>query len=122
MLQRAGIVKPWPNQKDQGHFEVTGKPGHKMAFRVPPLRNVTETAPYFHDHSARSLRKAIRDIALYEQGMYIDLDEILLIEAFLESFTGALPSDYIRPPAGSAKSSEDPAEKNGSEAGRTGGS
>ena len=99
MIQVAGILKPWPNQKDLGHFEVSGNAAHKMGFRVPPLRNVAETAPYFHDYSARSLRRAIRDIALYEQGMFLELEEILLIESFLKSFTGELPTDYIKPPS-----------------------
>lgn len=66
------------------------KPAHKLAFRVPPLRNVAETAPYFHDHSARSLCRAIRDIAFLEQGMNLSLEEIVAIETFLESFTGKL--------------------------------
>ena len=99
MLQKAGIIKPWPNQKDQGHFNVSGNPEHKLVFRVPPLRNVVETAPYFHDYSSRSLRRAIRDITLHEQGMYLRFDEILLIESFLKSFTGDLPGEYIKPPS-----------------------
>lgn len=102
MVQIAGIMKPWPNQKDLGLFEVTEKPAHKLAFRVPPLRNVSETAPYFHDHSQRSLRWAIRDIAFLEQGMILDVEEIFALESFLKSFTGKLPSEYIKPPKGAA--------------------
>ena len=100
MIQIAGVIKPWPNQKDLGHFEVSGNPGHKMGFRVPPLRNVAKTAPYFHDHSARSLLRAIREISLYEQGLYLTFEEILLIESFLKGFTGEIPTDYISPPDG----------------------
>lgn len=92
-------MRPWPNQKDLGYFEVTKNPAHKLVFRVPPLRNVAETGPYFHDHSGRSLRRAIRDITLHEQGMYLETDKILLIEAFLKSFTGKLPSTYIKQPS-----------------------
>ena len=97
MIHKAGIVKPWPNQKDLGHFEVTGKAAHKMAFRVPPLRNVAVTGPYFHDHSARSLRRAIWAISIHEQGVKLDFDDIRLIESFLESLTGKLPTEYIKP-------------------------
>jgi cytochrome c peroxidase len=106
MIQIAGIIQPWPNQKDLGHFEVSGNAAHKMGFRVPPLRNVTETAPYFHDHSARSLLRAIRDISLREQGLYLTFDEILSIEAFLKSFKGEIPTEYIQPPKGYSLSSE----------------
>jgi cytochrome c peroxidase len=103
MIQIAGIIQPWPNQNDLGHFEVSGNSAHKMGFRVPPLRNVTETAPYFHDHSARSLLRAIRDISLREQGLYLTFDEILSLEAFLKSFTGEIPTEYIQPREGVAK-------------------
>ena len=96
MIQIAGVIKPWPNQKDLGHFEVSGNPGHKMGFRVPPLRNVAKTAPYFHDHSARSLLRAIREISIYEQGLYLTFEEILLIESFLKAFTGEIPGEYIQ--------------------------
>jgi len=99
MIQIAGIIQPWPNKEDLGHYEVSGNAAHKFAFRVPPLRNVTETAPYFHDHSARSLLRAIRDISLREQGLYLTFDEILSIEAFLKSFKGEIPTEYIQPPA-----------------------
>ena len=99
MIQKAGIIKPWPNQKDLGHFDITGKAAHKMAFRVPPLRNVAVTAPYFHDHSVRSLRRAIWTISILEQGVKLDFDDIRLIESFLESLTGELPTTYIKPPA-----------------------
>ena len=103
MIQIAGIIQPWPNQSDLGHFEVSGNAAHKMGFRVPPLRNVTETAPYFHDHSARSLLRAIRDISLREQGHYLTFDEILSLEAFMKSFKGEIPTEYIRPREGVAK-------------------
>lgn len=98
MLQKAGVVHPWPNQKDKGYFEVSKNPAHKMVFRVPPLRNVSETAPYFHDRTGRSLRRAIYLITIHEQGMYLASDEIVLIEAFLKSFTGKLPTRYIQSP------------------------
>jgi len=52
IYQKAGFVEPWPSQKDQGRFEVTKVDGDRMQFKVPSLRNVTRTAPYFHDGSA----------------------------------------------------------------------
>jgi cytochrome c peroxidase len=103
MLQKAGILYPWPNQKDRGHAEVSGNAAHTMLFRVPPLLNVAETAPYFHDHSGRNLRRAIRDIGLREQGLFLGREEILLIESFMESFTGKIPEEYRKPPTRSEK-------------------
>ena len=99
MLQKVGIIRPWPNQEDQGYYEFSKKSEHKMVFKVPPLRNVEKTAPYFHDYSARSLRRAIKMMAYYERGQDLGYDQILDIEAFLNSLTGEIPEDYIRPPA-----------------------
>jgi len=103
MLQELGYVKPWPNQKDLGYYKISGNPAHKLVFRVPPLRNVEKTGPYFHDHSVRSLRWAIREITLHQQGLYLSLSEVRAIESFMKSFTGELPRDYIKPPGGDKK-------------------
>ncbi|MCX5745201.1 MAG: cytochrome-c peroxidase [Proteobacteria bacterium] len=55
MFQRAGFVKPWPNQADLGRYEITKVDADKMMFKVPTLRNIAMTAPYFHDGSGATL-------------------------------------------------------------------
>ena len=62
--QQVGSVKPWPNQEDQGRFEVTKDPSDKMMFKAPSLRNVAMTAPYFHDGSVKTLSEAVKEAAL----------------------------------------------------------
>ncbi len=46
-----GLVKPYPDTKTLGRFNVTGKEYEKFVFKVPTLRNIELTAPYFHDAS-----------------------------------------------------------------------
>ncbi len=99
MLEKVGVVVPWPNQKDQGRFEITGAPADRMMFKVPTLRNVAETAPYFHDGSADDLPTAVRMMARHQLGIDPSPDETASIVTWLKSLTGTLPEDYIAKPA-----------------------
>ncbi len=91
MYMKLGLVKPWPNQEDLGRFEITKEEGHKMVFKVPGLRNVTETGPYFHDGSEESLEEAVRLMALHQSGRELSPEDAKAIVAFLGSLTGELP-------------------------------
>jgi cytochrome c peroxidase len=99
MFAKVGAVEPWPNQKDQGRYEVTKKPEDKMLFKVPTLRNVEHTAPYFHDGSASTLDQAVRKMGKHQLGLDLSADEVTSIVAWLKSLTGKLPSEYIAAPA-----------------------
>jgi cytochrome c peroxidase len=88
LYQKAGLVKPWPNQKDQGRFDITKKDEDKMMFKVPGLRNITKTAPYFHDGSGKTLEQAIKDMATLQSSKELKDDEVKSIVAFLETLTG----------------------------------
>lgn len=96
--QKAGAVKPWPNQEDEGRYEVTEEESDKMMFKVPSLRNVTETAPYFHDGSVDSLVKAIQEMGEHQLGRDISKKEAKKIAAWMESLKGEIPKDYIKKP------------------------
>jgi cytochrome c peroxidase len=98
VYQKAGLVKPWPNQKDQGRFEVTKNDIDKMMFKVPGLRNVQKTAPYFHDGSATTLEEAVKTMASLQSGKELKDDEVKSIVAFLDTLTGDLPTDLIKQP------------------------
>lgn len=99
MFQKAGAMKPWPNQADQGRYEVTRSAADRMLFKVPSLRNVTETAPYFHDASAATLDQAVRMMADRQLDTPLDPAEVRLIVAWLGALTGELPAAYIEAPA-----------------------
>ena len=76
-------------------YEVTKNINDKHVYKVPTLRNIALTAPYFHDGSAKTLKEAIQTMASYNLGIEIEDSEIELIEAFLETLTGELPK-YAR--------------------------
>lgn len=73
---------------DLGRFNVTKDEGDKHSFKVPLLRNVAVTAPYFHDASAKNLKQAVRTMAKFQLGETLTDAEATDIENFLKSLTG----------------------------------
>jgi cytochrome c peroxidase len=98
MFEKVGVFAPWPNQTDHGRREVTNNQADDMVFKVPSLRNVVRTAPYFHDGSTDSLDTAVRMMARHQLGVDLTDDEAKSIVAWLGSLTGELPAEYITPP------------------------
>jgi len=98
MYEKLGIHAPWPNQSDHGRREVTKDRADDMVFKVPSLRNVARTAPYFHDGSIESLDTAVRMMAHHQLGVDLTEEEARSIEAWLGALTGDIPADYIAPP------------------------
>ncbi len=98
LYQELGVVKPWPDTSDKGRYEVTGNEADKMVFKVPSLRNVAETAPYFHDGKVASLGEAVRLMAEHELGAQLTAEQVDSIIAFLSALTGEIPADYIKEP------------------------
>jgi cytochrome c peroxidase len=100
MFERVGVVEPWPNQADQGRQGVTKSAADKMLFKVPSLRNVEKTAPYFHDGSAATLEDAVKMMGKHQLGLELSADETASIVTWLKSLTGPLPpASYINKPA-----------------------
>jgi cytochrome c peroxidase len=75
-------------QADLGRFNLTRQPEHRFEFKVPSLRNVALTPPYFHDASAQTLEQAIRMMGKYQLGVEIPAHDNALIEAFLRTLNG----------------------------------
>lgn len=76
---------------DAGRFLMTGRERDRQVFRVPSLRNVAQTAPYFHDGSATTLEEAVKVMAHYQLGQTPSDDEIHVIAGFLRTLTGEFP-------------------------------
>lgn len=98
MYEKVGTVEPWPNQADQGRYAVTQREGDKMMFKVPGLRNIEKTAPYFHDGSVATLEEAVSTMGKHQLGLELSKDEVGAIVTWLNSLTGKLPEKYISPP------------------------
>ena len=73
---------------DYGRFNVTGREEDRFHFRVPSLRNVALTAPYFHDGTAESLDQAVMVMARYQLGVTMPAEDVGLIVKFLGTLTG----------------------------------
>jgi cytochrome c peroxidase len=73
---------------DLGRFNVTGRDRDRFRFKVPSLRNVALTAPYFHDGYAKTLEQAVEVMARYQLGYELTEHDVELLVAFLHSLTG----------------------------------
>lgn len=96
--RKLGQIKPWPNQDDKGKGALTGKSADDMWFKVPSLRNVAKTAPYFHDGSVASLDLAISMMAEHQLGRVLDQEQVSAIRAWLECLTGEINPAYLPKP------------------------
>jgi cytochrome c peroxidase len=83
-------------EADLGRFTLTGKASDRHVFRVPSLRNVAVTAPYFHDGSAATLTEAVEIMARSQLGRQLSGEDIDLIVAFLGTLTGAYQDRPLR--------------------------
>jgi cytochrome c peroxidase len=98
MFQKVGVMIPWPNQQDRGRGGVSRNVADDMSFKVPSLRNVARTAPYFHDGSAATLNQAVVMMARHQLGVSISDDEANELVAWMDSLTGDIPRDYVQAP------------------------
>ncbi|MDP2829905.1 MAG: cytochrome-c peroxidase [Sulfuricellaceae bacterium] len=93
MFQRFGVMGDYfserqPVKADLGRFNVTGREEDRHVFKVPSLRNVAETPPYFHNGSTRSLDEAVIIMGRYQLGRELPDADIKAIVAFLRTLTG----------------------------------
>jgi cytochrome c peroxidase len=102
MLSRFGIVKDYwletgSKNVDAGRYAVTKKEEDRYVFRVPMLRNIAKTAPYFHDGSVDTLERAVRVMASVQLGRTLDERTVGDVVSFLEALTGDVPANYAPP-------------------------
>lgn len=94
LFQRFGVLRDYfvdrgnVTRPDWGRFNVTNREEDRFVFRVPSLRNVALTAPYFHDGSAATLEDAVRVMAQYQLGRELEAKDRDDLVAFLRSLTG----------------------------------
>jgi len=98
MFQKLGLVKEWPGLKDNGRSDVTKNEGEKHFFKVPSLRNITETGPYLHDGSVKSLDEMVKMMAEYQLGKKLSDEETASIITFLKALKGTPDAEYIKAP------------------------
>jgi len=92
-FQKMGTFKEYKTARsypDRSH--VTHKISHKNVFKVPTLRNISLTAPYFHDASAKSLEEAVEKMSIFNLGIHLCKEEIDTIVVFLHTLEGETPA------------------------------
>ena len=97
MYQKIGLVNPYPTE-DLGRHRVTGNEADRYVFKVPSLRNVVRTAPYFHDGQVETVDKAVRLMAHHQLGLDLSNSDVKTIIAFLGSLTGTIDMQYFALP------------------------
>ncbi len=98
MFQKLGVEQPWPISTDLGRIEVTKNAADRMVFKVPSLRNVEKTGPYFHSGTVATLPEAVRLMGQHQLGVKLEDRQVSQIIAWLKTLTGEIPLDYIRRP------------------------
>jgi cytochrome c peroxidase len=91
MYQKLGLVKPWPGLEDTGRFEATNNEADKGFFKVPSLRNIARTGPYFHDGKVAELSEAVTMMARHQLGKELSAEQVGSIVTWLNALTGDLP-------------------------------
>ncbi|MEW8506658.1 MAG: cytochrome-c peroxidase [Candidatus Thiodiazotropha sp.] len=92
-FQKMGLVEPYEaNSPAEGLSAVTGKDADRFKFKVPTLRNVEMTYPYFHDGEAETLTEAVDVMGRLQLGKKFSDMENAQIVAFLKSLTGDQPA------------------------------
>ena len=111
MFQKLGLVHPYETE-DPGRFKVTGQESDRGFFKVPGLRNVAKTGPWFHDGSIAALGDAVRKMAWHQLGRELDDAQVADLVAFLGALTGAPSAETTAapelPPSGPDTPAPDP--------------
>ena len=101
MYHKFGIYDEyWKHTKsekiDEGLAGITGEESQKFMFKVPSLRNVEKTFPYYHDGSVSELGEAIEIMAYTQLDKELTDQEIADIGAFLSTLTGTIPEEVLK--------------------------
>ncbi|MBF0673673.1 MAG: cytochrome-c peroxidase [Pseudomonas sp.] len=92
-FQKMGLVEPYATTNPaEGVAGLTGNDADRMKFKVPTLRNVELTYPYFHDGAYWKLEEAVDVMARLQLGRKLETKQIEQITAFLKTLTGEQPS------------------------------
>jgi cytochrome c peroxidase len=98
LFQKLGATKPWPDTSDPGREKVTKSEADRMVFKVPSLRNIDKTGPYYHNGKTATLEQAVSTMADYQLGKTLSDTQVKAIITWLRTLTGETPAEYIKEP------------------------
>lgn len=87
MYQKMGLYKPYEDTLDLGRYAITKNEAEKFFFKVPTLRNVSLTNPYFHDGLAATLEEAVTKMSNMQLTTQLTLEEVKKVVIFLGSLS-----------------------------------
>lgn len=98
MLQKFGLFGDyWKETQsesiDLGLYEISGEEGEKHFFKVPGLRNIIHTGPYFHDGSIDDLGEAVQIMSRLQTNKELTKEELSNVLAFFEALTADIPEE-----------------------------
>ncbi len=91
LMQKIGAVKKYDTE-DFGLYNITKNEEDKFYFKVPSLRNIELTAPYFHDGKIQTLEEAVDNMINHQLGFALSQQEKKFILKFLKTLTGETPA------------------------------
>ena len=92
-FQKFGVFEQYTTKNlSEGRYAVTGNPDDKLLFKVPTLRNIELTYPYFHDGQVNSLEEAVQIMGKIQLNKQFTNEETADIVAFLRTLTGDQPN------------------------------
>ncbi|MEN9502323.1 MAG: hypothetical protein RI964_1608 [Pseudomonadota bacterium] len=113
-FQKMGVVEPYKTENPaEGLAGVTKQDADRFKFKVPTLRNVELTYPYFHDGAAKTLEDAVKTMGKIQLGKQFSDDDAAKIVAFLKTLTGKQPNIAlpVLPPSNNATPKPEPFDK-----------
>lgn len=96
-LRKLGRKEAFASE-DRGRYVATKVPADDGVFKVPSLRNVNQTAPYYHDGQVRKLEDAVALMGRHECGQQLTPQQVAELCDFLMALTGDIPKDYVSSP------------------------
>ncbi|MBK7104305.1 MAG: cytochrome-c peroxidase [Ignavibacteriae bacterium] len=87
MYQKMGLYKPYSDTKDMGRFDITKNEAEKFMFKVPTLRNIALTAPYFHDGASATLEDAVTQMSNMQLVNPLTPEEVKKVVTFFGALT-----------------------------------
>lgn len=92
-FQKLGLLHPYPRHRETpDRMAITGEQADRNVFKVPGLRNIAKTAPYFHDGEIASLEEVVENMAWLNLGRKLSPRVTGRIVAFLQTLTGETPA------------------------------
>jgi cytochrome c peroxidase len=91
-FQKMGLFVPYEHDEAAPDLHaITNKRSHMNVYKVPTLRNIALTAPYFHDASSKTLTDAVQKMSYHNLGVELSDKDVKAIVAFLKTLTGERP-------------------------------